>query len=178
MIPIRQHSLRPKAFALAALIVVGGLAGCSADGTGSVSRFSQQAPSWAEPGTCWGRFNSPAVIETVTHQILTKPAELNPDGTVAQPAVYKTETRQEIVQERKYTWFETPCAEVMTPEFNASVQRALAARGFYDGPVNSEMDRATRAAVRTFQKPDGVDSDILSLASARKLGLVAIELDD
>jgi peptidoglycan hydrolase-like protein with peptidoglycan-binding domain len=40
------------------------------------------------------------------------------------------------------------------------------------------MDNRTRAAVRRFQKPQGLDSGILSLAAARKLGLVAIKLDE
>jgi peptidoglycan hydrolase-like protein with peptidoglycan-binding domain len=37
------------------------------------------------------------------------------------------------------------------------------------------MDARTRAAVRAYQKPEGLDSGILSLAAARRLGLVAVE---
>jgi Putative peptidoglycan binding domain len=97
------------------------------------------------------------------------------DGSVTQPAVYKTETRQEIVRERRETWFLTPCQADMTPEFIASVQRALVARGLYRGNISGEMDAATRAAVRRYQKPQGLNSGILSTAAARKLGLVAVE---
>ncbi|WP_317055187.1 peptidoglycan-binding domain-containing protein [Roseovarius rhodophyticola] len=114
----------------------------------------------------------------MTQQILLQPAEILDDGTVARPAIYKTETRQQIVQERKETWFETPCASDLTPEFTASVQRALKARGVYRGPITSVMDARTRAAVRAYQKPQGLESGILSLAAARQLGLVAVEDSD
>jgi hypothetical protein len=135
----------------------------------------QEAPPGAAPGTCWGKDVTPAVIETVTEQVLVQPAEVRDDGTVLDPAIYKTETRQAIVQERRVTWFETPCASVQTPDFVASVQRALKVRGLYRGPVTGTMDARTRAAVRAYQKPEGLDSGILSLAAARRLGLVAVE---
>ncbi|MEO1139646.1 MAG: peptidoglycan-binding domain-containing protein [Pseudomonadota bacterium] len=138
----------------------------------------QTAPPGAEPGSCWGKDISPAVVETVTEQVLLQPAEVRSDGTVAQPAVYKTETKQMIVRERRETWFETPCSVDLTQDFNASVQRALKARGHYRGPINGEMDARTRAAIRAFQKPQGLDSGILSIAAARQLGLIAVEIDD
>jgi hypothetical protein len=140
-----------------------------------VATQTQIAPPGAAPGTCWGKSVTPAVIETVTDQILLQPAEISADGTVLNPAIYKTETRQAIVRERRETWFETPCADVMTPGFIAAVQRALAARALYRGAANGEMDARTRAAVRRFQKPQGLDSGILSLAAARQLGLVVFE---
>ncbi|MCE8007928.1 MAG: hypothetical protein HEP69_13120 [Aestuariivita sp.] len=105
---------------------------------------------------------------------MLQPAEVSTDGTVLQPAIYKTETRQAIVRERKETWFQTPCPTDMTPEFIRSVQRALAARDVYSGAISGEMDARTRAAVRRFQKPQGLDSGILSLAAARQLGLAEI----
>lgn len=140
-----------------------------------VTRMTQVAPPGAEPGTCWGKHVTPAVIETVTHHVMMQPAEIRADGTVTSPAIYKTETLQDIVRERRETWFETPCPAQLTPEFNASLQRALAARGLFRGPVSGRMDARTRAAVRRFQEPQGLDSGILSLAAARKLGLVAID---
>jgi len=134
-----------------------------------------EAPPGAAPGTCWGKDVTPAVIETVTDQVLLQPARLRADGTVEKPAIYRTETRQAIVEERNVTWFETPCADVRTPDFIASLQRALKARNLYRGPINGRMDARTRAAIRRYQKPEGLDSGILSLAAARRLGLVAVE---
>lgn len=136
------------------------------------------APSAAAPGTCWSRMITPAVIETVTDQTLEPPAGLPPDDAVTAPGTSKAETRRATVQERKVTWFEIPCADDLTPDFARSVQRALAARDLYDGPVNGKIDTPTRAAIRRFQKPGGLDSGILSIAAARKLGLVAVEMPE
>lgn len=168
--------------ALFCALALVGLSGCDAGlpdvdalREPEVSRFTAEAPPGAAPGTCWGKQVTPAIIETVTHQVMLQPAEIQSDGSVLQPAVYKTETRQEIVRERKETWFETLCAQELTPDFVASVQRALAARGFYRGAPSGEMDARTRAAVRRYQEPQGLDSGILSRAAARDLGLVAVD---
>ncbi len=132
-------------------------------------------PPGADPDSCYGKDASPAVIETVTHQVMMQPAEIAADGAVLYPAVYKTETVQEIVEPRRELWFETICAEDLTPEFIASLQRALAARDHYSGTVTGEMTARTRHAIRAYQKPQGLDSAILSLAAARQLGLMQVE---
>ncbi len=139
----------------------------------SVSR--QPAPPNAAPGTCWGQDATPAVIETVTEQVMLQPPEIATDGSVANPAIYKTETRQEIIKERQEIWFETPCEAQLPPDFIATLQRALQARGHFIGPVTGTMDFRTRRAIRNYQKPQGLDSSILSLAAARKLGLIAVQ---
>ena len=158
------------------------LAGCDAPLPGAsepnLVQTLAEAPPGAAPGTCWGKVVTPAVIETVTDQIILQPAEVLNDGTVTSPAVFKTETRQAIVQERKVTWFETPCVADLTPEFVATVQRALQARGLFRGGITGVMDARTRAAIRRFQAPEGLDSGILSLAAARRFGLVAVERSD
>ncbi|MFV0513410.1 MAG: peptidoglycan-binding domain-containing protein [Jhaorihella sp.] len=170
------------ALALAGLVAcgppaadLGALAGL---GEPRLARTTQAAPPGAEPGTCWGKHATPAIIETVTNQVMIQPAEVLSDGTVTRPAIYKTETVQQIVRERRETWFQTPCEQVVTPEFVASLQRALAARQLYRGPVTGVSDARTRAAVRRYQQPMGLDSGILSLAAARELGLVAVERDE
>ena len=145
-------------------------------GTDEPIRNIDIGPPSAEPGSCWGKDTTPARIETVTEQVLLHPAEVLTDGTVTRPAVYKTETRQQIVQERREIWFETPCAHQLTPSFIASLQRALQARGVYRGAITAQMDRRTRRAVRAYQSPQGLDSGTLSLAAARKLGLIAVEI--
>ena len=162
-----------------ALVVLAACAPVARDpgaiGEPPVTRLSQSAPPDAQPGTCWGKSVTPAIIETVTRQVMVQPAEVMADGTVARPAIYRTETRQDIVRERRDIWFQTPCPALQTPEFIASVQRALQARGHFRGTITGEMDARTRAAVRRYQRPQGLDSGILSLAAARKLGLVAVQ---
>lgn len=138
------------------------------------SRAGRYAPPGAPPGTCWSTHTSPAVIETVTSQVLAEPAQLDASGQVIRPATFRTETRQEIVQPRQEQWIEIPCPEMMTPDFIRTIQRALTARGLYRGPVHGQMDAATRKAVQRFQAPLGLDSGTLTLASARKLGLIAV----
>lgn len=165
-------------FRLVALLAALVLGGCQA----ALPRMAEpvqvstrdEAPPGAAPGTCWGQDETPAVVETVTEQIVLQPPEVLADGTVQRPAVYKTETRQQIVKPRKATWFETPCEADLTPEFTASLQRALAARGHYRGPVTGRMDARTRAAIRAFQRPQGLDSGMISLAAARQMGLIAV----
>ncbi|WP_372887797.1 peptidoglycan-binding protein [Shimia sp.] len=143
-----------------------------------VVRSAAKAPPGAAPGTCWGRQVNPAVIETVTEQVLVQPAEVLADGTVISPAIYRSETLQRIVTERRETWFETPCDAVWTEEFTASLQRALQARGHYGGKITGLLDKRTRAAIRRYQAPQGLDSSILSLEAARQLGLVAVARQD
>lgn len=160
-----------------ALLAVLTLAGCQtglAPREPEISRALQQAPPGAAPGSCWGKQVTPAVVQTVTDQVLVQPADIGRDGRVVTPAIYRTETRQDILRQRHETWFETPCAAILTPDFIATLQRALAARGLYSGPIDGAMSARTRAAIRALQAPDGLDSGILSLATARKLGLIQV----
>lgn len=166
--------------ALAALVL---LAGCETAAVGpaeeppepGVMEATRNGPADAPPGSCWGKTVSPAVIESATETIEVRPAKVNPDGTVAELPVYRTEDRQVIVTPRRDNWFETPCPDVLTVEFISSLQRALIARGDYAGTVTGVLDPSTRAAIRRYQSPTGPDSEVLSLESARSLGLVAVE---
>ncbi len=130
-----------------------------------------QGPEDARPNACYARDVTPAVIETVTEQVIVQPPELGADGSVRAPAIFRTETSQRIVQARDDLWFEVPCEAETSPEFIAAVQRALAARGVYRGPVTGVMDLRTRRAIRQYQRPQGLNSGVLSLAAARLLGL-------
>lgn len=166
-----------------ALISVALLTGCSTATTSTSSpaqppRQERLAPPGAPEGSCWHQNTSPAVVETVTEQVLVTDVQKNAEGEIITPAVFRTETRQEIVEPRRVSWIETPCPEALTPEFIASVQRALAARGFYNARITGYMDRTTRLALRRFQKASGLDSSTLSLATARHLGLIAVPRTD
>lgn len=74
------------------------------------------------------------------------------------------------------TAFRVPCPEQMTPDLIATLQRALQARGQYDGPITGRADPKTRAALQAFQRAGGFDSPILTLDTAQRLGLLPIEL--
>ena len=141
-----------------------------------VMEATRQGPEGAAPGTCWGRTVSPAVVERISERVEVKPAKINPDGTIASPPVYRTEDRQVIVTPRRDNWFETLCPDALTPEFVSSLQRALQARMAYDGPITGVMDEPTRAAISAFQRQSesGLNSTVLSLETARQLGLSAV----
>ena len=137
---------------------------------------TRDGPDDAPDGSCWGKTVSPAVVETVTEQVQVKPAKVNSDGSIGSLPVYRTEKRQVIVKSRVDNWFETPCPDAMGPEFVASLQRALQARGGYAGDINGFLDVSTRKAVQLFQlREQGLDSSVLSLKTARVLGLIAIK---
>ena len=164
-------------------MALGLLTACgSGDGLPDVTRIDEPAPirlrgegpPGSNPETCHGQDETPAVIETVTHHVEV-PAVLDAEGDVVSPASVRTEVVQEIVEEREEVWFESLCPDQLTPEFVASVQRALAVRGLYAGAADGLMTPGTRAAIRAFQKPQGLNSAVLSLAAARQLGLVEVE---
>jgi len=146
-----------------------------------VVRTAEDGPPGAEPGTCWGRDVTPAVVETVTEQVMVQPPELDADGRLRAHPVYRTETSQRIVREREEIWFRAPCVEDLAREVVATLQRALEVRGHYSGPINGTMTLATRRAVRAYQRPLGLDSGVLSLRAAQMLGVVTHDratLDD
>ncbi len=128
-------------------------------------------PPNADPQSCYGREVNPAVIETVTEQLMVEPEQLDRDGNVRRPAVFVTATEQRIIEDRQETWFETPCAMEGNTEYIANLQRALSARGHYSGAAHGMMDRATVLGIRAYQQPQGLNSGVLSLAAARQLGL-------
>lgn len=129
-------------------------------------------PEGGPPGACWDRDTLPTVIETVTDQVLVTAEQRGPDGAIIRPAVFRTETSQQIVQERGQVWFRAPCIAEQTVTFVATLQRALKARGFYLAPVNGAYDPVTAEAVRRYQASRGFDSPRLTLAAARELGII------
>ncbi len=134
------------------------------------------APEGAPAGSCWARDTTPAVVESVTEEVLVAPARFADDGTLLQAPVYREETRRAIVQERREITFETLCPEALTVEFVASLQRALAARGHFIGPVSAQIDTRTRRALRAYQMQElGLESATLARETARRLGLVPWE---
>lgn len=172
---------------IAALVAALSLSACQTSLSGAgVARLEEDSlrhshdtpPPGAKPGSCWGTDVTPAVVETVTEQVLMQPAQVTVDGRVIAPALYKTETQQRIVRERREIWFETPCDSQMDAEFIATLQRALQARGYYRGPISGEINAATKRAVRKYQAAQGLDSGILSMAAARQLGIVAYTFDE
>ncbi len=148
-----------------------------ADFSADLVRRASDAPPGGPSDACWANDELPAVIETVTEQVLVTPEVRAADGTITQAAIFTTRIDQHMVQEREVVWFQTPCAGQMDDAFLASLQRALKARGYYLHEVTGEVDAATRNAIRRFQSSRGLDSETLSLAGARDLGLIEVRRD-
>jgi hypothetical protein len=161
-------------------VAISSISACEISQTGAAAHstqtrdLAQDAPDGAVPGTCWGKTISPAIIETVTREVLLKPAQSSADGLIQKPAVYRKKDQQEIVKPRQETWFETVCPSLLTPDFVLSLQRSLSLRGAYKGNISGVMDEQTRQAIRKFQLSDGFDSGNLTVATARVLGLVIV----
>lgn len=164
------------------------LAACAADQDGAPAPGTDLPPSkqaltlageWRDtppgPGDtgCFAEKTNPAVVETVTEQVLVSPEVRDPaTGAVTAPATYRSSTHAKIVRGRAKMWFPAPCASVMTPEIVATLQRALAARGLYAGPVTGALDEATHRAINAYQRPRGLFSATLSTRAAQELGLI------
>lgn len=147
---------------IAPLMLVALLAACQAGiREPAVGRAEAVQPPLATvpSDACWATDRVLAVVETVY--------EPNGENGARQP--------REIVQHpAEERLFAVPCPDQMPEGFTASLQRALAARGLFTGPVSGRYDAATGAAVRRFQTPQGLNSAILSLQGAQQLGLVAL----
>lgn len=175
----------PFARACATLIAALLVAGCAAPDTATRTDLGDEliitdftlGPPGARPGACYGKDVTPAVIEQVTERVLVAEPEIGPGGNIITPARYEERMSHRIVEGRDELFFETPCPPRWTPEFIASVQRALGIRGLYTGPANGALTTETRRAIRAFQVENGLNSGILSTENARRLGLVEIDLD-
>ncbi|NYS25992.1 peptidoglycan-binding protein [Rhodobacteraceae bacterium 2376] len=73
---------------------------------------------------------------------------------------------------------QTPCPEDVTPAFIESLQRALSVRGYMAPEITGDADDRTRAAVQAYQAARGFNSPILSLQTARELGLVPYDASE
>jgi hypothetical protein len=153
------------------------IAGCQiADQSGKKRPRNTLPPTQKEDdGTCWARVVTPAIYEQVMGEVQVVQAELAPDGSVLRPPIYRKAPVPRLVRPRGVIKFQAPCPEQMTPEFISSVQRALEARGYFTGTISGEMDPATTAAVRKYQKERGLESAQISLETARALGLIAVD---
>ncbi len=114
------------------------------------------------------------MLATLEDEVVVEPAGLAADGTLREDPVTKIERLDLVVEPGSQVWFEILCPADLPETRIAALQRSLAVRGYYDGPVTGQLDDATGAAVRSFQAPLGIDSPALSRAAAERLGLVVV----
>jgi hypothetical protein len=175
-------TFRPFRPAAAVTLAALALAGCTAADlpapdtgrslAGVLVAKTGTAPPARPEGACWAEAIEPAVFETVTEQVMVRPERRAPDGSLLEPAAFRTETRQREVSGRRAVWFRTACAGVLTADLVASLQRALKARGLYAQPVTGTLDAPTWEALRAWQRPRGLDSGTPALRTLELFGLV------
>ncbi|KAA8609326.1 hypothetical protein AL036_04570 [Salipiger aestuarii] len=134
-------------------------------------------PERLADGTCQAREVTPAVYEHVMGEVQVIQAEIAEDGTVIRPPIYRRAPVPRVVTPREELIFASPCPEQFTAEMVATLQRALAARGYFDAEISARLDAPTTAAIRTWQAQRGLPSGQLSLETARALGILATPVD-
>ena len=107
----------------------------------------------------------PAEFKTETRRVVDTPAMTR---TVPVAAVYRDEDVVEEIEPARTEWAQVLCDANAVPDLVKSLQRALAARDLYKGPIDGKIGRLTRGAIKQYQ--NGA-SDVLTLESARALGL-------
>ena len=127
-----------------------------------------------EKEVCRAKIAQPAIYETVTEKKLIAPPKLSPSGRQIAPATYQNQTIYRVIRERAIRWFDTPCKDEINADLIASLQRALAARGYFNGKLTAIMDHDTKVALRRYQSENGLDSAILARQTTNTLGLLPV----
>lgn len=125
-------------------------------------------------GRCFAYAAAPTQTNIVSELIQVVPEDRATDGTVRNPAVFRTVTRPKTVTTGQGQRFETVCPPIYTEAFVASLQRALLIRRAYAGPISGQYDAPTNLAVQSFQRDAGIDSPLLAVETARTLGILAV----
>lgn len=107
----------------------------------------------------------PAVTRKVTKQVIDQPERV---VEIPVPATFRNVEEQVLVAAGSTVWTQVLCDVNATPDVVRTLQRALEARGLYGGPIDGVIGPLTRDAISAFQKGE---SEVLTLESARKLGL-------
>lgn len=134
----------------------------------------------------------PAVYKTVTKRVIATPATTRKIvipavyGSVTKtveatpsivqrteiPATYKEVARTVEVAPTRTVWTSVLCDVNTTPDVVRRLQTALKSQGHYNGKIDGDVGPATRRAIASYQKAQGVESDILTIESARTLGII------
>lgn len=127
--------------------------------------------------TCFHHIPGAPKVEFIEVTEVIDPPITSSDGVEVVSGTYRTFTKPVEVDGANGQWFAKVCEEALTEEFVTALQRALLVRGVFPGTIDGTLGPSTLEGIRLFQQSRGLDSDVLSLAAARQLGLIAIEID-
>lgn len=111
----------------------------------------------------------PAVYGSVTKTVEATPSVVQRTEI---PATYKNVARTVEVAPARSVWTSVLCDVNTTPDVVRRLQTALKSQGHYNGKIDGDVGPATRRAIASYQNAQGVESDILTIESARTLGII------
>lgn len=111
----------------------------------------------------------PAEYKTVTKTVEDRPTTVKREEI---PAVIKSVDREVEVAQARTLWTQVLCEVNTTNEVVTRLQRALKISGHYNGKIDGIIGSGTRRAIMSYQKAQGVESDILTIESAKTLGVI------
>ncbi len=111
----------------------------------------------------------PAHYHTITKTVEATPASVQRTPV---PETYNTVTRTVEAAPARTVWTSVLCDVNTTPDVVARMQRALKSAGHYSGPIDGVIGGLTRRGIASYQTAQGVKSDILTIDSAKKLGIL------
>lgn len=125
-------------------------------------------------GECFARTAPPTRTRIIEEQVLVTPGIRGDDGQFTSPPIFRNQTRPVTEPVGEGSRFQTLCPPEYTRERIATLQRALKARLAYNGPITGVLDAGTRAAIKAFQTPQGIDSPLIQRGIAETLGVVSL----
>ncbi|WP_316014489.1 peptidoglycan-binding domain-containing protein [Roseobacter sp. HKCCA0434] len=87
------------------------------------------------------------------------------------PATFRTVEEPVEVVPAQEVWADVVCDTAYNRTFVSAVQRALSARGFYNGPIDGLRGPGTEAAIQRYQLELGYDTSALTMDAVRALDL-------
>lgn len=111
----------------------------------------------------------PAHYHTITKTVEATPASVQRTPV---PETFKTITKTVEAAPARTVWTSVLCDVNTTPDVVTRMQRALKSAGHYRGPIDGVIGSQTRRAISSYQTAQGVQSDILTIDSAKKLGIL------
>lgn len=124
---------------------------------------------------CWETAILPAEYEQNPE---ASSSQITKDHIDSAPVSDRKSAEQKIIKPQEEVRYRSLCADQKTPEFLSSLQRALAVRDYYQGPITGKLDTPTQAAIKRYQEAKGSRLPTITLETARELGLIAINRNE
>ncbi len=110
----------------------------------------------------------PAQYTTIKVTTVVKPAEVK---RVQIPAQYREVTKREMVSPSRVVWKRVVCKSSITSGTIIELQKALKAKGLYNGPIDGIVGSMTRAAVKEYQRANNLPVGGITYQVLKSLGI-------